>query len=91
MEPEGWKPEGWSPEGWRAQNFAFFLPSPAAKFKRRGAQMCAFGVLWLSCASPGGPVWWGRRGSTRQPESLVKKMLLTFWKVKHCKGAMGGG
>ena len=27
--------------------------------------MCAFGVLGLSCASPGGPVWWGRRCSTR--------------------------
>ena len=37
--------------------------------KRRGAQMCTFGVLRLSCASPGGPVWWGRRGFTRQPES----------------------
>ena len=33
------------------------------------AQMCTFGVLGLSCASPGGPVWWGRRGFTRQPES----------------------
>ena len=21
--------------------------------------MCTFGVLGLSCASPGGPVWWG--------------------------------
>ena len=31
--------------------------------------MCTFGVLWLSCASPCGPVWWGRRGFTRQPES----------------------
>ena len=31
--------------------------------------MCTFGVLGLSCASPGGPVWWGRRGFTRQPES----------------------
>ena len=28
-----------------------------------------FGVLKLSCASPGGPVWWDRRGFTRQPES----------------------
>ena len=37
--------------------------------KRRDAQMCAFGVLWLSCASPGGPVWWGRRGFSRQTES----------------------
>ena len=37
--------------------------------KRRGAQMCTFGVLRLSCAGPGGPVWWGRRGFTRQSES----------------------
>ena len=29
--------------------------------KRRGPEMCTFGVLGLSCASPGGPVWWGRR------------------------------
>ena len=25
--------------------------------KRRGLEMCTFGVLGLSCASPGGPVW----------------------------------
>ena len=37
--------------------------------KHRGPQMCTFGVLGLSCASPGGPVWWGRRGITRQPKS----------------------
>ena len=37
--------------------------------KRRDPQMCTFGVLGLSCASPGGPVWWGRWGFTRQPES----------------------
>ena len=37
--------------------------------KRRGREMCTFGVLGLSCASPGGPVWWGRRGFTRQLES----------------------
>ena len=37
--------------------------------KCRGPEMCTFGVLGLSCASPGGPVWWGRRGFTRQPES----------------------
>ena len=35
--------------------------------KRRGPAMCTFGVLGLSCASPGGPVWWGRRGFTRPP------------------------
>ena len=34
-----------------------------------GAQMCTLGVLGLSCGSPGGPVWWGRRGFTRQSES----------------------
>ena len=38
-------------------------------FEDREPQMCTFGVLGLSCASPGGPVWWGRRGFTRQPES----------------------
>ena len=27
------------------------------------------GVLGLSCGSPGGPVWWGRRGFTRLPKS----------------------
>ena len=37
--------------------------------KRRGPEKCTFGVLGLSCASSGGPVWWGRRGFTRQPES----------------------
>ena len=37
--------------------------------KRQGPEMCTFGVLGLSCASPGGQVWWGRRGFTRQPES----------------------
>ena len=26
--------------------------------------MCTFGVLGLSCASPGGPVWWSRREVT---------------------------
>ena len=66
------------PEGWGAQNFALFLPFPATVslflclsgllvefwwcLKRRGPEMCTFGVLWLSCASPGGPVWWGRQG-----------------------------
>ena len=43
--------------------------------KRRGAQMCTFGVLGLSCASPGGPVWWGRRGFTRQPENSKRAHL----------------
>ena len=31
-------------------------------FEGRNPQMCTFGVLGLSCASPGGPVWLGRWG-----------------------------
>ena len=83
--PKGWIPELVDPAGWGAQNFALFFPStiffllalswgPFVEFwwclKRRGGpEMCTFGVLGLSCASPSGPVWWGRRGFTRQPES----------------------
>ena len=83
--PEGWGPGGGPNGGgpkFRAffslsrHNFLFFFPSLLVFFvefwwclKRRCAQMCMFGVLGLSCASPGGPVWWGRRGFTRQPES----------------------
>ena len=56
------------------QLFFFFLSLGVSwnfggVLKRRGPQICTFGVLGLSCASPGGPVWWGRRGFTRQPES----------------------
>ena len=63
--------EGWGPEGWGAQNVVFFFPSPAAKFilffsggllvelwwclKRRGAQMCTFGILGLLCEAPAAP------------------------------------
>ena len=45
-------------------SFSFFSPSLLVFFvefwwclKRWGAQMCTFGVLGLSCASPGGPVF----------------------------------
>ena len=44
-------------------------------FGDRDPQMCTFGVLGLSCASPGGPVWWGRRGFTRQPENSKRAHL----------------
>ena len=80
--PKGGGPKGGGPKGGGAQNFALFFPLPPQNsffsslsggllvefgwcLKRRGA----FGVLGLSCASPGGPVWWGRRGVTRQSES----------------------
>ena len=37
--------------------------------KRRCPQMCTFGVLRLSCASPGGPVWWSAGISHDDTES----------------------
>ena len=48
--PEGWGPEGWGSEGEGAQNFALFFPSPAFSWnfggvlKRRGPEMCTFGL-----------------------------------------------
>ena len=44
--------------------------------------MCAFGVLGLSCASPCGPVWWGRRDFTRQPESPNVRVQFRFFGTK---------
>ena len=79
--PEGGAPKGGGP---KISRFFFPFPPPFRCFcvslgvfswnfggvlKRRCPEMCTFGVLGLSCASPGGPVWWGRRGFTRQPES----------------------
>ena len=67
--PEGWSPEGWGPEGWgprrvvgpkfRAFFFpllpqlSFFSPSLWWCLKRRGPEMCTFGVLRLSCEARG--------------------------------------
>ena len=68
--PEGWSPERWGPKISRfffpvpPQNSFFFALSGGLLvefwlcLKRRGPEMCTFGVLGLSCASPGGPVWW---------------------------------
>ena len=65
--PKGGGEEGQGPEGWGAQNFALFFPLPpqfsslswgsfrgilVGFLKRRGLEMCTFGVLGLSCASP---------------------------------------
>ena len=60
---KGWGPEGGAP---KPKISRFFFPFPPSV---NWCCMCTFGVLGLSCASPGGPVWWGRRGFTRQPES----------------------
>ena len=76
-------PEGWGAQNFAL----FFLPpttiffllslsrDPFVEFwwclKRRGPEMCTFGVLRLSCASPGGPVWWGLWGfhtTAREPK-----------------------
>ena len=76
MGPEGWGAQNFalfflSPAG------NFFLSSLCGGFlveflwclKRRDAQMCAFGFLWLSCEAPAARSGWGRRGFTLQPES----------------------
>ena len=84
MRPRRVGPEGWGREGWGPKISRFFFPLLQNLFfsslsggflvefwclKCRGPEMCTFGVLGLSCASPGGPVWWGRRGFTPQPKS----------------------
>ena len=76
---EGWGPEGWEPEGPKISRFFSlsrheihsFLPSLGVfswnfggVLKRRDPQMCTFGVLGLSCASPGGPRRRGQCHST---------------------------
>ena len=45
--------------------------------------MCTFGVLGLSCASPGGPVWWALLFSLGQHPALeaVQKGLRNNEKV----------
>ena len=68
VEPEGVEPEGW---GAQISRFFFAFPAtiffllslswgPFVEFwwclKRLGREMCTFGVLGVSCASPGGPV-----------------------------------
>ena len=47
--------------------------------KRRVPEMCTFGVLGLS-SSPGGPVWWGRLGFTRQPKPKRAHFMVPAFK-----------
>ena len=75
-DPIGWRPRGWRHRrvGGKISRFFSLLPllsfswGPYVEFwwclKRRGPEMCTFGVLGLSCASPGAPVWWGCPGFT---------------------------
>ena len=45
-------------------------------FEGRNPEMCTFGVLGLSCASPGGPVWWGQKhhqNSTKGPQERERR------------------
>ena len=59
--------------------------------KRRGPEMCASGVLWLSCASPGGP---GRRPLPKKttlknpPKTFpVKQKTFFFLSIKHSQNS----
>ena len=83
--PEGWGPEGWgarhfalfllSPTG------NFILSSLSGGFlvefwwclKRRDAQMCAFGVLWLSCEAPAARRFKHHQNSTNRHPDRHKK------------------
>ena len=96
--PKGGGPEGWGAEGWGARNFALFfhLPPKNSSFsslsgglvefqwclKRRGAQMCTFGVLWLSCANPSGPAkFWavpGGGGGSGAPNMTCQRIGYIF-------------
>ena len=76
--PEGWGPEGWGPEGWGPRRVGPRRVGPPKGGAPKGgapkcAQMCTFGVLGLSCASPGGPGLVGPPGfhttdSQREPK-----------------------
>ena len=64
--------------------------------KRRGAEMCTFGVLGLSCASPGGPVWWDtQRGKRTNFAAGEGKKRAKFWAVRRrggpARSVRGGG
>ena len=65
-------PKGGAPKGGEPKFSRFSFPPPAIIFflLSLGPEMCTFGVLGLSCASPGGPVWWAAGGShtTREPK-----------------------
>ena len=66
--PEGWGPEGWGAQNFALflpfpATVSLFLYLSWGLFvefcwclKRRNPEICTFGVLGLSCASPGGPV-----------------------------------
>ena len=80
--PEGWGPEGWESPKFSAFFFSLSRHQKISLFlclsgcllvefgwclKHRGPEMCTFGVLGLSCASLGGPVWWAAGVSHDSP------------------------
>ena len=67
---EGWEPKiSFFPLRHKIRSFLPSLGGPFVEswwcLKRRGAQMCTFGVLWLSCEAPAAPK---PPGLTPQPD-----------------------
>ena len=83
--PEGWGPRRWGPKGGGPKILRFFFPLQLhfrsfclslgssrgilVVFEVRDAQMCAFGVLWLSCEAPAAPKPPGLHTTAREPKS----------------------
>ena len=67
-----------------ATQFSFFSSSLVWCLKRRGAQMCAFGVLWLSCEAPTRKkrAKFGRSGGGRRVQRRGPKILKTQTKLE---------
>ena len=71
-----------------AAKFVLFFPlwGSSAEFwwclKRRGAQMCAFGVLWLSYEAPAAPKPPGFHTTTREPKLELASNSNTLVGVK---------
>ena len=80
--PQGWAPKGGEPKISRfffplPPQFSFFLPSLRGLLvefwwclKRRGPEMCTFGVLWLSCEARAAPKPPGFHTTTREPANF---------------------
>ena len=97
--PEGWGPEGWDESAPNfalffpspATMFALFVLSLGVLLvefwwclKRRGPQMCTFGVLGLSCEAPAAPIGHDRtnttllkRGDNSDPCSITPTLRTT--------------
>ena len=76
-------------------------PNAGAKPRKIKAKRCGPEGWWVRGRGRGGGSSRGNSVGCRQIlsqlvevkglQSIVKKLLLSFWKVKHCKGGRGGG